>query len=337
MSGAAHNLYLVGSNNYIYDFNAGGSSTVIYMGAFNQNVMNVSYNNLITQYSGKKYQISDITVGGFFNQQSDYECGNYDLTVHGGSTIGTVGSFTFSKNGPGNILFIGSADFEGGTDLSIGNPNVEFRGGANIHTFFFNSGSGNVTFSTNNQTFSIPAYLGGSWTSAIIIQGPITLTLTGGGLYTSCSINGTSSDSIFNNDGALYLTDNFTPMTTGVFNYQNSTDSTLGYLFDGDFTIPYSTYAGLTVGGMGLKTLGGNTTVNSNLTNYGNFDFEGYDLNCLGNFFHSANGTLTANSFCNIKIGGLATFEAGPAGCDLTTGNPNIEFMGGAFSTFSGL
>ena len=327
-----NNLILNGYNNLIpaANFNAGSYSTVTYNGIFDQFLLNIPYHSLTTQ-NGKKYQVSDITLAGNFNQQSNYEVGAYNLTINGTSTIGTVGQFLFSKNSStGSILFVGAVDFEGNTDLSVGNPNVEFRGGFQIHTFQFISGSGTFTFSTNNQTANFSAYLGGSWAANIVISGAITLTWTGNSTVpVTGTINGTVSTSTLNNTGILYLGNSATPMTTGVFSYAYTTTSTLGYTFNGAFTLPYSSYAGLYITGTGTKKLGANTTLSYNMSNSGTFDCNGYNLSVAGTFTNN-NGDFFATSFSSILFTGFAEIQSGPTtGFDLRTGNPNVEFRAG--------
>jgi hypothetical protein len=331
-----HNLVLNGYNNIIpyVGFNAGNYSTVTYNGFFDQFLLNIPYKHLSTQ-NGNKYQITDITVGGNLNQQSNYECGAYNLTVNGSSTMGTVGSYTFSKNSStGSILFIGAVDFEGYTDLSVGNPNVEFRNGLTIHTYGFTSGSGVFTFSTNNQTITSSAFLGGVWNASIIVSGSITLTLLGGSQFrVNNNINGTVAGSTFNNAGVLFLGYNATPMTIGVFNYQYSSTSTLGYAFNGSYTLPYSTYANLVISGTGTKILGTNTVIGQAFTNNGGFDSNGYNLTVTGAFTNgdlAGHGDFTSNAFSTIVFIGFVELQSGGStGFDLTTGNPNVEFRSG--------
>ena len=333
LQGQFHNLIFDGYNNLIpySGLDAGGYSSVIYSGILDQVILNLPYRNLTTR-NGCKFQSDDVTVLGDFNQQSNYEVGAFNLSIHGASTIGAVGSYVFSKNSDnGRILFIGNVDFEGGTDLSVGNPNVEFRGGLMIHTFNFTSGSGTFTFSTNNQSINCSAYLGGHWNANITVGAGVTVTLNGGYKFTvNGVINGTDSLSSFNNDGILYLGNNSLPMTTGVFNYMHTSNSVLGYVFDGAYTLPYNTYAGLYIAGAGIKSLGGNTTINTDLYNAGSFDPAGNNLTIQGDFTTDGIGDFTASAFCNITINGLASFNSnGRNGTDLRSGNPNIEFKGG--------
>ena len=325
---SAINVTLNGYNNYVVTF-TGGSSTIVYNGLLSQAIMPITYNNLTTQNSGQKYQIGDVNVSGNFSPQSNYEVGVYNLSVTGSSTIGTT-AFTvlFSKNSStGSILFIGFVDFEGNTNLN-GNPNVEFRGGLQIHTFNLTTGSGIFTFSTNNQTINCINYLGGTWNASIVVSGTITLTLSGSTFQVNNTINGTVGGSTFNNDGTLYLGYNSTPMATGVFNYQHSSTSTLGYVFNGVYSLPYPTYANLVVSGTGIKSLSGNTVLSKTFVNNGSFDTNSYNLTVTGAFTH--NGNFTAAGFSSIIFIGFAQINTGGGtGFDLTTGNPSVEFRAG--------
>lgn len=331
-----HNLILNGYNNIIpYGcFNAGSYSTVTYNCNFDQFILNIPYRHL-TVTGGQKYQASDISIAGNFNQQSNYECSAYNLTVNGSSTLGTVGSYSFTKNSStGSILFIGSVDCEGTMDLSVGNPNVEFRGGITVHTFKCNPGSGTFTFSTSNQTLNHATNFFSGWSAAIVVEGAITLTLTGNQpLIANNSINGTVGSSTFNNEGVLYLGLNSTPMTTGVFNYQHTTASTMGYVFNGNFTLPYTSYANLVVDGTGIKSQSGNTTIGQTLkvgvigAVTPTYECNGYNLTVNGQLTNA--GNFTANAYCNILLIGLAQWNNGPSGgVDLSMGNPDVEFRG---------
>jgi hypothetical protein len=345
-----HNLILKGYFNIIpyANFNAGNFSTVTYAGVNPQPIIDIPYRNLATSGS-PKYQVGNITTLGNFNMQSNYDIGNYSLTVGGTSTIGIVGSFTLSKSGvSGSILFIGNIDFEGITDLSVGNPNIEFRGGLTIHTTSFTSGTGTVTFSTNNQTISSSAYLGGLWNAPIIISGAITVTV-GGSFPTHSTINGTIGTSTLNNDGTLILYNPVLPMSTGVFNYMHDANSTLGLYCDGNYTLAYTTYANLVIGGNGIKTQAGNTVINKSLNiGFNNDGFAsniyecgGYNLDVKGSF--TSIGSFKANAYSIIIFEGAANFNHGSnssLGVDLSAGNPDIEFRNGltisTYFTYSG-
>jgi hypothetical protein len=326
-------------NSIIYSNFTGGSATLNFGALYNdQSILNLPYTNLSTSgNTGTKYMISDLVISGNFSSQSNFECGVYNLTVNGTSTLGITGQpGKFTKNSStGSLLFVGYCDVEGLVDLSSGNANVECRGGLNIHTFGFTAGSGTWTFSTNNQTISCSAWLGGTWNGNIIVSGAITVTLTGSTFQVNGTINGTVSGSTFNNNGTLYIGYNHIPMSIGVFNYKNTTTSILGYVFNGNYTLPYINYAGLYIGGSGTKSLSGATTVNYTMIIGGGsvastLDCTGFDLDVKGAF--TCYDALLASSFCNIIFEGAAIFSNGVNSSfvvDLRTGNPNIEFRNG--------
>jgi len=323
-----------------------GNSTVRYNAICDQPILHLAYNNLQTLGSiGCKYLTANTIIFGNLNAQSDFECLTYDLTVNGTSVIGTVGSYNFTKNGSGNLLFVGNVDFEGSTNLSGGNPNIEFRNGVQIHTFSFMSGTGNVYFTTNNQILNSSAYLGGIWNSPIFIIGDITVSLQGA-FTTSSTIDGTTNSSTLNNNGTLNLRNSRPPMLTGIFNYMHDPNSTLGLLYDGSYTLPYSVYANLVVDGIGTKSQSANTIINKSLSIKRDFGESYYELN---GYNLTVNGTLTntggfiANAHSNVLVVGLCTFSngtVGSLGCDFRFGNPDFEFRGGlfihAFSNYTG-
>jgi len=346
MTGSGFNfLYLYGSFNSLGNLVNGTYSTVNYCCASvtQQPILPFNYQNLTTTCAGTAILTADTIINGTFNQQSNFECSSYGLTVNGSTTLGTVGACTFSKSSStGSLLFVGAVDAEGGVNLTVGNPNIEFRGGLQIHTFSFMIGTGNVSFTTNSQTINCQYFIQ-IWNAPISIVGAITVTLTGSQAFQSnSSINGTVSGSTFNNSGILYLGINTTPMATGVFNYQYTSSSTLGYVFNGSATLPYSSYANLYIAGTGIKSLGSNTTTGQTLSNNGNLECNGFNLTVNGAFTNNGGGNFTASSFCDILFVGFAEFtiSSGSGYVDLRTGNPNVEFRGGwdvhAFACYTG-
>ena len=344
-TGSVITLNLNGSfNSVIYSNFIAGSSTINYGAANDQSILSLPYKNLSTSGStGTKYMIGDLIISGTFSPQSNFECDEYNLTVNGTSTIGTAGQpFKFTKRSSmGLLLFLGNVDFEGITDLSVGNPNVECRSGMTIHTFNLTTGTGIWTFSTNNQIINCTAYLGGAWNANIIISGAIVVTLSGNYvIQVNGTINGTVSGSTFNNEGVLYLGNSTSPMLTGIFNYNHLSTSTIGYVFNGSYTLPQFSYANLIIAGTGAKIQSANTTVTKTFINNGTYECGGFDLTVTGTFTN--NGNFTANSFCNITLIGSALFGSpfSAIGVDLRNGNPNVEFRGGldihAATTYTG-
>jgi hypothetical protein len=126
-------------------------------------------------------------------------------------------------------------------------------------------------------------------------------------------------------------------MSTGVFNYQNSSTSTLGYVFDGNYDLPYTSYTNLYIGSTtGIKSLSGSTVISQSLTigtpslSGATLDSSGYNLDVKGEFICYC--VFKATVFSNIIFEGLATFSNGgnsAEGVDLRLGNPDIEFRNG--------
>lgn len=343
------NLILNGYNNVVVNYIASTSSVMTYNGVFTQNIMNLSYGSLTTQNVGFKYQTSNLTIAGTFTINSNYECAAYNLTVNGNTVINNYPSYSFNKSGSGNLLFIGSLGTGSNGNINFsGNPNVECRGGCNISagTGSFNLGTGTITFTTNNQTLRCNGG-GGNWTANILISGAITVTNTSAvilGFVPVGTINGDNALSTFNNNNLMYLTNATVPMATGVFNYMNGgSASTLGYLAPGNYTLPYTTYAGLIIQGGGIITLGGNTVVNNNLTITYKLECAAYNLTVNGNTIMNnyPNGVFSKSGAGNLLFVGSFGTSANSV-IDWSGGNPNAEFRGGlqlstAFKTGTGV
>ncbi|HEY4326157.1 MAG TPA: hypothetical protein VGN20_19375 [Mucilaginibacter sp.] len=342
-------LILNGVNNSIVSsyFNGGTSSMIQYSGSQDQPILDIPYRHLTTTgYIGTKYPAGNLSVAGNFNMQSFFDCKSANITITGTSLIGLVGAGGFKSTGTANLLFIGPVDFESNTDLSGGNPNIEFRGGVTVHTFFFETGTGNISFTTNNQNLNPSAFLGtGKWNAPTTIVGAITVTITAGSLPLNTTINGTVAGSTLNNSGTINYYTYSLLMSTGVFNYKFTTTSGIGYYQNGNFTLPYTSYANLAIDGTGVKKIGANTVVGQSFNINGStvlstFDCNGFDLTVTSTFVN--NGLFTATSFSNILFAGFTSWTNGPTGgyIDLRTGNPNIEFRGGlsihANATYTG-
>ncbi len=268
------------------------------------------------------------------------DCGTKDLTVTGTTTVGLSGA-EFRKSGAGNLLFIGGVTGSDGNNSRFnlsGNPNVEFRGGFTVMFYaggIFNSGTGTWTFTTNNQTLS-GMYVVYNLNCTIIVSG-ITLLIAGnGGLALNGTIDGTNPSSVLNLNGKLYLANAVTtlPMTTnGTFNHMNASTSVLGFILSGNYTLPYTSYYGLSIGNNGTKTLLGNTTCTS---------FSVYGSNSpifeLSTFDFTVNGTTTINDRLLFQksgagnilfVGSVTMIGCNNYGGFNFTGNPTVEFRGG--------
>jgi hypothetical protein len=330
------NLILNGYSNLIVNYTASTTGTITYNGLLTQNVMPLPYGSLTTSNSGGKLLTANTSLSGKLTVSSNLECSTFDLTVNGITNIENANTGLFSKNGAGNLLFIGkfSADLSTGfaTINFSGNPNVEFRGGLSAQCFSFNTGTGTFTFSTNNQSLTLTS--GVTWVAPILIRGAITLSTNNSvNVPIPTVINGDNASSTLNNQTGLYLSSSTLPMATGIFNYMIGSSSViLGYVMNGTFTLPYTTYAGLYIGGTGVKTLGGNTTVQVLNVNT-NLECSTFNLTVNGttSISNGDNGVFSKSGAGSLLFVGQfsANSSVGYSTIDWTGGNPSIEFRGG--------
>lgn len=330
-SAGGNTIVLRGVNNVVSNYFGGTNGTVSYNGSFDQYILPVTYCNLTTGLGSKKYLIANTILTGKLSV-GNLECGIYDLTVGGATTIPNENLGNFSKSGSGKLLFIGQfSNGENSTiDWSSGNPDVEFRGGLIFNSYKFNTGTGTFTFTTNNQGIRAGANNSGTWNANILIKGAITLTnINGSNLNSFGVIDGDNMLSTLKNQGHITLYTTTIPMNTGIFDYMNTNTSSISYSITGDYTLPYTIYANLGIGGNAIVYLSGNTTVNNLSVSHG-FECGIYDL--------VVNGTTTLNNgvdgFAFKKSGPgnllfVGAFSTGNCAIDLTGGNPDLEFRGG--------
>jgi hypothetical protein len=274
------------------------------------------------------------TTGGLLN------CSTFNLTVTGVTNFQNGG---LQKTGAGNLLFIGNFNSVTGNNSNkidfSGNPNVELRGGITRGNYDWNggwnTGTGTWTFTTNNQTFEGAAGYTMPCTCKFIVSGAISVTFTNGQQTTFADrIDGTAAGSTWINQGRMRFTGTeITPMATGVFNYLTSSLSYLMYEYAGTQTIPYTSYQGFGIAGVGFtKTLSGTTSVSQNFEfNSGTLECSTYNLSVTGNT--TANGIISKTGAGSLLfVGNLlwgGTSGAGNSGGFNLTGNPTLEFRGG--------
>jgi hypothetical protein len=320
-----------------------GSSTFIYYRVGNQSVPGVTYNNLTVASIGTKILIGNTTLNGNLITGGIsgcvFELSSYNLIVNG-TTTNSVG--TFSKTGFGNITFVGNYDTpnQNGCVVSFtGNPNVECRNGFYLGGNFgtCNPGLGTWSFTTNNQDIR-----NANTTTTfynIFIANDITLNIAqlGGGANDSSgypiivtnSINGGNSNSKFVNKYVTYIGSSSTiVMSTGILDITSFTNA-IGYAFNGNHTLPYTTYHSLSIGGTGTKTISGNTTLNGNLgIGLGTLELSTFNLIVTGatSIFQ---GTFSKSGAGNILFIGNYVIQDQNGTIVNLTGNPTIEFRNG--------
>jgi hypothetical protein len=352
------------------------ANTVGYVFNGNATLPYTAYSSLTISGTGTKTQASGTnTISGALtiNAGARLDSGGNTI-VSGASNINNAGQlnlltydWTFAaltqttsiltKTGAGSIIFTGLwtlQDAAASTVTLSGNPTVELRAGFNFYgssIALFNTGTGLWSFTTNNQNLSF-GYSVFNFNCPLLVSGAITVTLaTGPGsgiMLLSNYLDGNNASSTFNLNSRLYLNYAAQPIpmsTSGVFNPTNASTSVLGHVFDGDYTLPYTTYNGLVVGGTGTKTLLGNT----NITSFSSFSPSGF----VNSIFELSTFDFTNSGVTNITIarllmrksgsgsilfGGLVNMIAAAnfGGFDFS-GNPNVEFRNGFTNGYAGV
>jgi len=321
------------------------ANTIQYGGNYSATIPSyfTNFHNLTISGTGTKTLSANTTLNGNLSISSGgiLECSLYNLFITGTTSMSGTGTNTLSKNSSGNITFVGSLNQSGGPGVTnllsfTGNPDIEFRNGLNFASSSTTSGTGTWTFSTNNQSLNFNI-LGTTINGNILVSGAITV------IYASPSVlslygtlNGNNASSVWDNRSTLNLYNSTLPMSTGTFIQDVTATSTIGYMFNGSYNLPYTSYQGLLLSGTGTKTLNGNTTIKANLNVTGS----------VGNVsvLECSTSNLTINGITSINAyGTLSKTGAGALRFDgnfgniansslSLTGNPTLEFRGGIIS-----
>ncbi len=254
----------------IFDITS-SANTLIYSFNGNYTIPYAAFSSLTIIGSGSKTLSANTAVSGNLSLSfGTLQLSTYDLIVSGTTTITNtpgLGVGTISKNGPGNILFMGQLVSPSGGEINFsGNPNVEFRNGFTyLNTAFTNTGTGSWNFTTNNQVLSNAAGNPGFYViSASILISGITLGISSSNpahtLTLTNTLNGSnpSSTLLMGSNTILIYNNSSQPMATGVLN--TSTNLNTFIYGTGSQDIKGGTYRNLTLLS-GSKTLQGNVSV----------------------------------------------------------------------------
>jgi len=352
------NLFSSAAKNIITSFQQ-GSSNFYYNGAVPQSIAGATYNNLyIRNSSGSKIANGNIIVSGTLDiVTSSFDLGSYNLIVSGTTNVGQgFPRAILSKTKPGNITFLGpvflAGSNNGGIDAAFdmsGNPNIELRNGFRFNTnagYFF-SGYGAWTFTTNTQQVRIEnaAARPREFNGPIVVSGSIGLTFDAGtntgeiypneGFILRNNVNGTEAASTCSvaNGNLLFVGDVTTPMKTGSFNYL--VDSTaIGFISNNNFTLPYTNYKGLILGGSGAPILSGALTASYLRIGYnyiggpGTFDLQSQNAYISGAIYITT-AVFQKSGPGNILIGGNMSMTSFNVARYNFTGHPSVELRGG--------
>jgi hypothetical protein len=328
----------------IFDFTT-FTNTIGYTGNYTATIPSyfTTFHNLTISGTGTKSLGVNTTLNGnLIVSNGTFELVTYNLSVNGTSTIN--GGY-LKKSNSGNILFVGvlnvSSGFANAVDFTIGNPNVECRGGITLglnisNTYQINGGNGTWNFTTNNQ--SVLGNQGVSWMQLYnaVIADNITLTIATTNnvmLQINNSINGATSTSklLGGTNGRIALNSNIQPMTTGIWDFTTNV-CFVRYMSTTNQTIWHSTYSHLELENNSTKTLSTNTTINNTLsclTNNINSIFELSNYNLSVNGTSSLLGKIQKSGPGNILFVGLVTWNDLVGGIDFSVGNPTIETRNG--------
>lgn len=365
-----HLMSLGGVNNYINNLIC-GISTIEYHRNGDQPVISLPYYSLQITGSGKKYLINDLSTIGDLNVLNTgfFEIGNYNITI-GGQTLlqgsNTIFPATISKTSGGSVLFKGLLNISNNPSSVnfTGNPTIECQGGITFKNdaITTNFGTGTLNFTTNNQTLTLSngnsnpnsAFAYVPVTNLIVnIVGNITVTNNAYWLLFNGVINGTASGSTLTNNAHLLFGNPSQSMTTGTFNYSTS-GTTIGYVFNGDYTLPYNNYQQIFVDGTGTKTpnsgatwtdlfigaklAAGTFTLTNNITMSGNVYIAIGTLECgLYNLTVGGSTSLVGQNAKFSKNGSGSLIFIGVLSNTVFNatislpGNPTIEFKGGLY------
>jgi hypothetical protein len=316
------------------------ANTVGYTGNYSTTIPFATFWNLTISGTGTKTLGANTTLNGNLVIQSTVsatdglDTSTFNLFVNGTSQFTTL-----TSTGAGDITFVGAVSLNNGFGQLWrgfnfgGNPNVEFRNGITMtNNNNLVMGGGNYTFTTNSQTLSI-TNANALFPNGTII-GAITLTFNAnsGTNGFNSNPNGTVAGSTLRNQGTMRLNgDPSGVMSTGTFNVTTFATNIVIYSFNGNATIPLTTYGSLAIGGTGTKTLSGNTTILTDLS----YDSLGGNLEC-STFNLTVNGTFggvpSAPSVFSKTGSGSLLFVGFVATNQITwilSGNPTIEFRAG--------
>jgi len=282
------NLTLNGVNNFVGNFiTPGSNSTINYNGLGDQTIMYLPYANLGLAGTGNKNVVNGLTISGTTSISGNAIMLNQSLT----GVLTFVGQFSMGGSGTTPLPSLNN----------VVNANIIFEGGLSWDVRFanLNIGTGNVYFN-GTQTIGIGGGSAYNNYNTIIIEGSSVVTIPSGNtpFVVNGGINGTTSSSTLNVSGILWQATNVEPMTTGIYNYNYGGTSTIGYVYNGNYTLPYTSYHNLQINGTGIKTSGGATTLTGNLTlDYsGILELSSYDFTVDGTATFNDSSGITKNS-----------------------------------------
>lgn len=337
-SGGTINVY--GLNNYIKTLMQ-GAGAIIYQSQFRQPICQVDNYYSVAIFNSTKYLTKDLILDANLFGLSLLDLMNYDLTV-GGNT-------NFTGNTQANPGII--KEFEGGKAIfitgiviasaffSFVSAVIEFRGGLDFYNGTYNLTGSPIRFTTNDQRFNVRQIF--IPVKSLLVENITVTNESFFGFVVNDNLNGTTAGSTWINKGGIYFNTTTLPMITGVFDYLTYSSSELGYVMDGDYTLPYTSYQSIYIGGTGIKKFSSAPTILNSIriVSGATLDIEGYDLTVPGTTLIVGILKRSVAGTVNIFIGLLTVGGNISIGGSLDVGTGLIELRGGlsggSITTFS--
>lgn len=313
-AGFASNLVLKGISSITGIFIPGVSSLITYSSTASQNVLGLTYNRLTISGNSTKTLIGNTTVNGeFIFSSTGFNTSSYDFIVLGTSTLGNGSNSPlsqFTKTGTtGVTIFTGRANLPNFSSINLGSNILEFKGGYTINSTNSTISAGKIFFNGSQTALGATNGLGLVANCTAEISNGATLEITALGSLSVTSINGLNSSSTLLNKGTLALTSSTPSMILGILDVASFANN-LYYSFNGNFTVPLTTYRNLFFTGTGIKSLSSNVSCDYLSVATSNINLGNFILQIIGASAFSGdnvNNQISSTGTGSVIFGGLVT------------------------------
>ncbi|MGF1587453.1 MAG: hypothetical protein ACFCUM_19205 [Bacteroidales bacterium] len=207
-------------------------------------------------------------LGNLTLPTGDATIGRAALTIAGTTTVPDGRTLNLTSNN-GAKIFAGKVTIYGpsGNWINSGNVTPEFRNGLEFNGSTFTSGTGNYSFTYNDQAIEGSSAI--TFSGAVTVGAGVNLTNSNSeatnGVTINGVLNGSDGVSTFTNQGILNYNSATEPMVTGTLTATYNSN-TFNYLRPGNQNVAGIDYYNLGFGNSGNKSLMGNVTVSNTLT-----------------------------------------------------------------------
>lgn len=262
-NGGSSLFALYGNNNSILNlYQTAPLQHFMYAGTQPQKIIDIVYASTLELSGGEKSTLNVLNVGGLLSKVVLYI--NFDFICNGNCDMsGNLLSFVYVKYACKSILIVGNLSIGSCVfDNSFVNANIELQGGITGFVGTFKSGTGTLSFTTNNQSITNGGTL--NIDAVVLISGAITVInsiTVAPNLILNNTLNGDNASSTFDNRSVVQYKNSTRPMVVGILQCNNAAN-TFKYNLSGNQDVTGGTYFTIEFGGSGVKTLQGNVIVN---------------------------------------------------------------------------